>query len=326
MTSLQVNASKVLRNPLLLREKLKSCVIWLFRTLFIIGLCYLFLFPLVYMISTSLQDPSSINDPSVMWVPRSFSLKGIKVALQVLNYVPSMLLTMVITFGSTLATLVSCSLVGYSLARFKYRERNLLFCFVIFTIIIPPQTIQLSSYINFRFFNFGGLLNILSPVTGIDHINLLNTPWTFILPAIFACGLRSGLFIFIFRQFFQGMPKDLEEAAKVDGCNAFVTFVRIIIPLAGSAFITVFLFSFIWHWNDLYSASMYFIDGTKPLSVMLLGIQDNLRSYIPYGASSFALRVYTVSGALLMIFPPLILYVFAQKYFTESIERTGIVG
>lgn len=309
-----------------IKSKSLKIVIGIFKAVFILCISYLFLFPLIYMIIVAFQNPASAGDPSVVWIPKALSLDGIKTALKVLNFKSSFLLTLVNSLGSTIATLISCSLVGYSLARFQYKEKKLLFIFAIATIIIPPQTIQLSSYLNFRFFDFGGILKLLGPVTGFSSINLLNTSWTFILPSLFACGLRGGLFIFIFRQFFIGMPKDLEEAAFVDGCGSFRTFFSIIIPLAIPAFITVTLFSFIWHYNDLFSSSMYFIDGVQPLSVMLSTIEDQLKSYIPYGASVYATRVYTMSGALLSILPPLILYVFVQKYFTESIERTGIVG
>ena len=151
---------------------------------------------------------------------------------------------------------------------------------------------------------------------------------SFILPAFFGAGLRAGLFIYIFRQFFAGMPKDLEEAAMIDGCGALRTFVQVMLPLAKSAFITVLLFSFVWHWNDYVQAAMYFNDN-QPISVMLNQMQSLLQDAKLFNVVTNTpdeIRTYLQAGCLLTILPPLVLYIFTQRFFTESIERTGIVG
>jgi multiple sugar transport system permease protein len=321
--------NKSYKNPQVLRKILANFVIKILRLMFLIGLCYIFLFPLIYMVTVALQSPDAVNDPSVVWIPKALTLTSIKDAMAALNYKNSIILSTVISVLSTIATLVSCSLVGYGFSRFNFRFKNIQFFMVILTIIVPPQTLLISSYLNFRFFDFGGLLKILSPIISVSNINLLNTPWTYVLPAIFANGLRAGLFIFIFRQFFIGMPKDLEEAAKIDGCGALKTYVRIIVPLAIPAFITVLLFSFVWHWNDLYGAIMYFNEGVRPITAMLFNMSALLamskNMTLDY-MSAFQLRTYLAAGAFMTILPPLIIYIFTQKYFTESIERTGMVG
>ena len=312
-----------------LKRKISSALIKTFRTLFFIGLVYLFIFPLIYLFVTAFQSADSINNPNVMWIPDSLTLESMKTALEVLDYGKSVFLSAVISVGSTAAALFSCSLVGYGFARFRFAERNLAFALVILTIIVPPPAIVLSSYVNFRFFDFGGLLKLLAPIIGYDHANLIGSPLTFILPSLFACGLRSGLFIFIFRQFFQGMSKDLEEAAKIDGCGPFKTYYRIIVPLAVPAFITVLLFGFIWHWNDVFTSSMYFMGDNQPISVKLSGIYDALSKadiFMTGAMTQSEMRTYAAAGCLLTILPPLVIYIFTQKYFTESIERTGIVG
>jgi multiple sugar transport system permease protein len=159
-------------------------------------------------------------------------------------------------------------------------------------------------------------------------MHLTETVWVFIVPALFASGLRAGLFIFIFRQFFSGMPPDLEEAARIDGCGYLRTFVRIIVPLAVPAIITVALFSFIWHWNEYYLSAIYFNDG-MPLPVMLKRLQSALINENIYNITNNTpdhIRTYLQGGCLLVILPPLALYIFTQRFFTESVERTGIVG
>lgn len=307
----------------------KKLIFSIMFALIIFGLSYLFLFPLFYLISTAFQSAESLMDPSVVWLPRSFSLENIKETFKIMDFGNSAFLTARITIFSTVASLISCSLVGYGLARYKVPEGKFVFMLVILTIILPPQATLISSYLNFRFFDFGGLLGLLEPITGFSSFNLLNTEWTFILPAIFANGLRSGLFIFLFKQFFSGLPKEIEEAAKIDGCGALKTYWQIMLPMAKAAIVTVLLFSAVWHWNDLYTASMYFIEGTQPVmptldSLLNIMAQEGLMESM--NASQDYLRVYIASGALLAILPPLIIYLVFQRLFTESIAKTGIVG
>lgn len=294
--------------------------VWLLRWIFMLAVSYLFLYPVIFMVSTGFQTPESINDPSVIMIPKEVSLESIKGMSKMLNYWESLGLTFGIAFFSTLAAAVSCSLVGYGLSRFNFKGKGVLFALVVLTIIVPPQTILPTMTLNFQFFDFGGILKVL----GFKPINLMNSIWTFVLPSALATGLRSGVFIFIFRQFFLGLPKDLEEAARIDGCGAIRTYVQIIAPLAVPAFITVILFSFVWHWNDVYSSSMYFTSNIKPLMATLQDIDIILQRGA--GVSAYAARTYKAAALLLTVFPPLTLYLFTQKYFTESIERTGIVG
>ena len=318
---------KLYKNPYILKQKTKSFFIKLFMFLFIVGLSYLFLFPLIYMIVSSFQSPNTVNNPSIIWVPTELSLAGIIGGWQFLNFGQSATLTGIITIFSSAAAIVSCSMVGYGFARFNFHLKNVIFILVILTIIVPPQTIVMSTYLDFYFFDFGGLLRL---IPGFEFVNLLNSSWVFVLPAIFASGLRNGLYIFIFRQFFLGQPKDLEEAARIDGCGPFKTFLRIMVPLAGPAFVTVILFSIVWQWNDYYSSSMYFVSEVKPIPVMLKNIETAMQmgttAVFDRNTTRFEVRMYMMGGTLLSILPPLVLYIFTQKFFTESIERTGLVG
>lgn len=306
-------------------------IIWkIFRFLLLIGICYIFLFPVIYMLSVAVRGPDTVNDPSVVWIPREFSLDSIKTAIDILEYPRAITTTLIIAVASTVGSIISCSLAGYGFARFKFKEKNIAFALVMLTIIVPPQTTIISSFVNYRNFDCFGILKLVHMIfPSLDAgINLINTPWTFILPAFFGAGLRAGLFIYIFRQFFAGMPKDLEEAAMIDGCGALRTFVQVMLPLAKSAFITVLLFSFVWHWNDYVQAAMYFNDN-QPISVMLNQMQSLLQDAKLFNVVTNTpdeIRTYLQAGCLLTILPPLVLYIFTQRFFTESIERTGIVG
>jgi len=243
-------------------------------------------------------------------------------------YAKSLGTTLKVDLVSSILQVVSCSIVGYGFARFKFKGQRIMFGLVIFTIIVPPQIVAIPTFMQYKFFDFFGLAKILSLIIGRPvHFNLLNSLLTFYLPAILGTGIRSGLFIYIFRQFFRGMPKELEDAAYFDGCSPFQTFFRIMVPNAGPAYLTVFLFSIVWYWNDYFYASMYF-STLRTISVSLAMLPQSIYQQINYFHAGDPYKVITriQAGCLMAIAPVLILYIALQRYFTESIQRTGIVG
>lgn len=293
----------------------------------IITMSYLFMFPLYYMLVVSFQRPDLAVDPTSVYVPKAFSTEAYKIAFKQLDYKNSALLSLIISVLSTALAAISCSLTGYAFARFEFKGKKIAFLFVMLLIVIPPQQIIVPQYLMYKSFNFGGLLSLF----GVE-LNLLNTPFVFVLPSMFAVGLKAGIFIFIFRQFFLGQPRELEEAAKIDGCGALQTFIKVMAPLAKPAFVVVIMLCIIWHWNDYYSSSMFFIDKIKPVMVCLERLRQNVAEIgslpgLPKGNyTPVILRMYLQAGVVLTITPPLFLYVFMQRQFVESIDRTGIVG
>ena len=185
-------------------------------------------------------------------------------------------------------------------------------------ILVPPQVISLPLYSQFRFFGAGKFT-----------INLIDSTATMYLPALTANGIRAGLMIFIFRQFFKGLPRELEDAAYIDGCGPLRTFIQVMIPNAASAFLTVFLFSVVWYWNDYYVSSTFFTN-TKTIALMLRNLDTELKVRLFNSAtvdvSPREQIVWKEAGCLISIAPVLALYVCLQKYFTEGIERSGIVS
>lgn len=307
-----------------LKKESKSLLLKLFRTVLVCGVCYLLLFPLFYLVISAIQDPTSMKDPTVVWVPRALSTINFQRAFENLNYGNSMLFTLFLSSVSTILTLLSCSMAGYGFARFNFFEKRITFIFVLLLIIVPPQTTMMSTYLNFRFFDIFGITKLF----GTESINLLSSPLTLFFPALFANGIRAGLSIFIFRQFFLGQPKELEEAAKIDGCGIFKTYFRIMIPLSVPAIITVAVFTFVWYWNDSIYGELFFSEGTKTLAVGLSFLRNSLSDSIVSNNSFTAQeqRGILAAASLLCIIPPLVLYVIIQRKFVESIERTGIVG
>lgn len=311
-------------NKKYMRNKAIINAVWpIFRFLILFGLCFIILYPLIFMLSTAFRPNSQMNDPSIIWIPKSFTLQNIKETWRAMDFTSTVLRTLRLNVVSSLLTVVSCAITGYGFARFKFKGRNILFAIVILMIIVPPQITTIPLYMQFAYFNPLGLVKLF---TG-EYGNLIDSGFAMYLPAMFANGVRAGLFIFIFRQFFRGLPKELEDAAYLDGCGPIRTFIKVMIPNASSSFLTVFLFSIVWYWNDYYVSSSFFINSST-VSLMLQNLQKQLEVEI-FNNQSVGTRqliVWLESGCLLSITPILVMYIFLQRYFTEGLERSGLVG
>jgi multiple sugar transport system permease protein len=263
------------------------------------------------MISCAFRQRIDMNDPTVMWIPRNFTLDVIRQTAEAMDLKTTVFNTLTINIGCSVFQVITTAITGYGFARFSFRGKKFFFGIVILMILVPPQVILLPQYDQFR------------------ALGLLNTPWTMYLPAMTANGLKSGIMIFIFRQFFRGLPRELEDAAYLDGCGPFRTFVSIMMPNAVAAFLTVFLFSVVWYWNDYYVCNSFF-STNKTLALMIKNIQAVLNASLFNDASlrvsTREYVVWTQAACLISISPMLVMYTFLQKHFTEGIERSGIVG
>jgi len=306
-------------------HKVSSSLWVFFRTWLLIGLSFILLYPMIYIVSVSFRPPLEVLDPSIVWIPRTLTLDNLQLTFKAMRYSESLINTLTIGGISAMLQVISCGLVGYGFARFKFKERELLFSLVLFSIIVPPQTMLIPTFMLFRNFDFFGILSILRTGFGLDwSLNLINQRSVFYLPSIFGMGLRSGLYIYIYRQFFRGMPKELEDAALIDGCSSFRTFLRVMVPNAGAVILTVFLFSLVWHWNDYFYSAMY-MTNRPTIATSLANLRLNLWNFVNVN-DPYAMTTRMQSGSLLAIAPLILFYVFAQRFFTESVERTGIVG
>lgn len=298
-------------------EKGKHWVWIVIRTVLVIGFCFIILFPLFLRLSVAFRSKVDVYDPTVLWIPRHFTLDNMITAINSTHYFEALRNTVFISASTTIVQLVSCSLAAYAFARLKFRGSGLLFAIVIFTIIVPPQTIMIPLYLTYRYFDLFGLIGIF---TGKSSLNLIDTFWPFLISSLTGMGLKNGLYIYILRQFFRGIPKEIEEAALVDGAGVFTTFFRIMIPNAVPAFVTVMLFSFVWQWNDSYYVSL-FLKKIKVLSTALMDMGMGLSEPDPIYQG-----ILLSTGVLLAMGPLIILYLFVQRNFVESVERTGLVG
>lgn len=302
-----------------LRRKAVMDKAWpVFRFVILFGLGFVILYPLIYMVSCTFRERSDMTDPTVMWIPRHYTLTVLKETVKAMDFWNTLKNTLILNIGCSFVQVASCSITGYGFARFKFKGKGLLFGIVIMMILVPTQVIALPLYTQFRYFGFGSAT-----------INLIDTMWTMYLPAITANGIRSGLMILIFRQFFRGLPKELEDAAYIDGCGPLKTFIRVMIPNAASAFLTVFLFSVVWYWNDYYVSSTFFVN-TNTIARMLQNLDTELKLRL-FNSATVEISpreqiVWKEAGCLISITPILALYVCLQKYFTEGIARAGITG
>lgn len=303
-------------------RRIGACVWPFFRFVIIFGLSFVILYPILYMISTSLRPQSEMSDPSVMWIPKTLRFENFADVWDAISYPKTLWDTLVLNIVSSVLQVGTCALTGYGFARFKFKGKNALFAVVILQIIVPTQIILIPQYMQFRYFDIFGLLNAL---TG-DSLNLTNTNFAMYIPALFCNGIRAGLFIYLFRQFFRGLPKELEDAAYLDGCGPFKTFISVMVPNAASSFLTVFIFSIVWYWNDYYVSSMYFKDpNTIAMKISSIAEIMAMKLTGKVGVASDYI-VWMEAGCLLAVAPIVIMYIFLQKYFTEGIERAGLAN
>jgi oligogalacturonide transport system permease protein len=317
------------KNQMIL-DKITNFLWVIIRACLITGISFIILYPVLMRISVAFKDRADLYNPMVVWIPHHFTLENVYIASKVLNYFPTLMNSLILSGATMFMTVISCALAGYGFARFKFKGNNILFAFVILTILIPAQTLMVPMYMHFRYFDVLGIVKFFN---NGESLNLMNSYWPIIMTTLTATGLKAGLFIYIFRQFFRGMPNEIEEASIIDGAGVFKTFFKVMLPNAFPAIITVMLFSFVWQYNDVYYSNL-FMNQSKLMSLMLATIGGNTSRYINdiEGNVDSALvdpvLVQSVvdTGILIAILPLIVLYIFVQRWFVESVERTGIVG
>ena len=281
--------------------------ILIYLLLIVIGFVYLY--PLLHMISFSFQSLADLLNPMVNQVPTSLYFKNYSDAFIVLKYFSTMGASLTVTLLPALIQTFMASLIGYGFARFNFPLKKLLMGFVIATYIIPPQVTMIPKYV--LFFNMG----------------ILETVWSILLPATFGQGLNSAIFILIFYQFYKMIPKVLDEAAQIDGASRIYIYFKIAIPLSIPSFITSFLFSFVWYWNETYISTLLLGKGVETLQMRLADFVSEYSSIMGSSeAINYANEAIRMAATMLIIAPMLIVYFIMQRWFIEGIDRVGITG
>lgn len=311
---------------LVIKSKAKKIVGVIFHFVLVFGICFVILYPLIIKITTAFKGPDDLLDKTIIYLPRQFTVSTIINVFVGMDYPKAFMNTLLLSLLVSGLAVIACTLVGYGFGRFKFPGKKFWFLMVIITMIVPPQTIFLPTFLHFKNFDLFGILSLFGMENGIS---LINNMGSFAVIGATAMGFKNGLYIFLIQQFFRNLPKELEEAAYVDGAGHFKTFYMTLLPSATSIISTVFLFSFIWQWMDLYY-TQFFIGRVNVLSNALLNVGYQITSMGSgtnlSAASPVALSQINNIASLLVIIPLLILYAFTQKTFVESMERSGLVG
>ena len=307
-----------------MRRKGRNWIWVLFRLLLILGLSFLIVSPLLFKLSDALKSTADSVDPTIFLIPKHPTTQHFRVILQYMNYVPSFINSLLLVLGESILQLLSCSVVAYGLGRFHFRLQKVVFGCVLLTLIVPVQTILLPLYLQFGYFSPETFFAI-SPSFQGNYLDLLNTYWPFFLLSISALGLKNALYIFMLRQSFRNIPDVLEEAAYIDGCGMFKTFYCIALPMVRTVLMTVFLFAFVWQWNDSVYPT-FFAQRMDLLGSKMYGIGYSIAVSMGQTGNNYLMSVYNNAAIILHIIPLIILYVFTQRFFVQSIERSGIVG
>ncbi|MNI05970.1 L-arabinose transport system permease protein AraQ [compost metagenome] len=268
--------------------------------LFLIVLCIIWIIPVVFGITTSFRSQSEVVSSGFRLFPKEWIFDNYIAILENTSTAPILrwlMNSLFIASMHTLLVVVVISITGYGYSRMKFKGRDTLF----FTLL----------GISF----FPGVVNLIPSYKIIDALGWVNTSWAMIIPGLAGMGN-----IFLVRQFMNGIPKDLDESAHVDGAGHFRIYFSIILPLIKPVLIVCALFSFTGSWNDFLWPVIVFTDVDKmPVTAGLLLLQDIYGNYRMIGQ--------LMGSAVLAIIPTLLLFLFAQKYFVQSINlNSGIKG
>ncbi|MGI6562539.1 MAG: carbohydrate ABC transporter permease [Clostridia bacterium] len=299
-------------------QKLKHASTWkhiifrFFTYILLFSMAFVFLYPFLFLLTDSVKSLADLTDITVKWIPtRGLRWANYKYAWQELRGPVTLPNSLYMTAVATLIHVISCSFIGYGFARFHFKGSNLLFGILVLAMVIPLQVMMIPSFILYS--NVFGWTNSMKPI---------------LIPCIFGYGLKGGLYIFIFRQFFINLPKELEEAAYIDGCGFIQTHFRIILPISKSSILVVSILSMVFHWNDYTEPNMYltnpkiriFPQGLPGLYRMAVQMVDDLGYVID---KSIYNQATASAGAVLSLLPILVVYLVAQKQFVEGIQHTG---
>ncbi len=319
---------------------LKNVVFKIFRLILLIGITFVILYPYISKILKSIMSVSDMKDATVVLISKAPTLNQYWYILTENGYLKAFITTFLVSFSIALIQTLICALVAYGLAKFKFKGNAIVFAFVIATLMIPQEALKNSMTAFFRQITMiettlnpiSLILELIQKWTGVfeNGVGFTNSLIPLYVLSVFGLGFKNGLFIFMLRQFFKGVPDELEESAFVDGSSTLRTFFSIILPISVPMLITVFIFAFSWQWTDDFYTKIFFNDASKFSFMSTIdGVPATIREMMKYESSSIQ-QAYsaTLSGtaSILIALPLIIMYVFLQRRIVEGVERSGIVG
>lgn len=319
-------------DPLVAKRTAQGIIFKLFGITIILGMCFAILYPVLKLFPMIFCDVEDLGNPDVVWIPISWSIISFKAAIRLVfgNFV-TMFQSLLYAAVTAFIQVVICAMAGYTIGRIKIPFKNLIFFLVIFQFVVPPQSLLISQYLNFKNFDVLGLFTLF---TG-DTIDLINQPVTLYMLSLLGQGLKQSLFIYIFSSFFQGLPKELEEAALIDGCGFYKTYLKIALPNALPSIMVVAVLSFIWNYGDTYYTGYFHPEGfylANKLNQQFAATNANTvvdavsKWYDAPAASSFTYDAVKQAAILIYLIPLLVIYFIVQKRLVENFAASGIVG
>lgn len=269
---------------------------------------FVFIYPIVYMILKSFMPKGDIFNPYVHLIPSRFVLDNYKLLFEKMNFFEGIGQSILLTFTSAALQVVSCGLMGYGLSRFDFKLKKLYIALVIVSFVIPSQVLMIPTYL------------------GYSELGLIGSKLSFFLPAAFGQGLKSSIFILIFYNFFNTIPRVLDEAAQIDGASSLQIFLRIAIPLSIPAVILTMIFSVVWYWNESYLTTLY-IGEAKTLPIQMASVLSTMENMANKDPNAAMVNIpFKMAANFVTIVPLLIFYSILQKQFVESVDKSGITG
>ena len=283
--------------------------------LVVFDLAFVFLYPFITMIIDALKSEEDLINSTVTWIPTSIHWQNFQTAFKQLDYLKFFKNSAIVTVVATIGSVISDSFIGYGFARYRFKGKSILFAGVVLSMLVPVQVIIFPLYMNFSSWKW------------------IDTYLPLLVPAFLGFGLRGGFYIFLFRQFMMGLPYEMEEAAKIDGCGPLKTYLKIILPMSRSSILVCTVLSIVWRWNDYFEPRIYvgkydlamLPSKLEPLYAALNKVSAE-GDEAAAGSSVVVNQAMCMAATFLVILPLLIAYTFVQKKFMEGVERSGLTG
>ncbi len=276
---------------------------------------FVYLEPIFEMIAKTFMSEADIIDPSVTWVPKGLSLNNLKVAGTVLKVGPTLRNTILWSGGMALAQTLVSAMTGYALSRYEFKFKRFWFVMIVLAFIIPTPVTMIP-----RLMMFVG-------VQDATAVQLIGTALPQVSMAVLGQGIYSAVLILIFYTAFNMIPRVLDEAAQIDGASSMKIFWFIVVKMSATTILVVFLFSFVWNWNETYITGTLLRGNIELLPSKLNMFNSEFSSLVSAQGGAFRLnKAYKMAATLISISPLLLLYTFVQKWFIQGIENTGITG
>ena len=281
----------------------------------LICISFVFLKPIFGIISKTFMSSADVIDPAVEWLPKKFSIGNLKVAASVLKINKTLLNSIMFSGLLAICQTVVSALTGYALSRFNFRFKHFWFVMILLAFIIPVPVLMVPRLMMFVSFQ------------ETIKFTLIGTPIPQVLMALLGQGVYSTVLILIFNNFFHMIPHVLDEAAMIDGAGPLKVFYHVVIKMSLSTILVVFLFSFVWNWNETYITGTLLRNSIELLPSKLSLFNSEFDSMASASGSAFKINeAYKMAATFISIAPLLVLYAFVQKRFIQGIENTGITG